>query len=230
MTTKWQVQAAVLNSGLPAMSRLLMHTLLTRAHVETAVIAAQHSPSLSELARESGMGRSTVAKTLIALEEQRWIDRQAPAVADARKGARTRYRLLVGLGGSVPGVVHQGDQGSVPGGLPLVHDVDQGSVPGGRKRDPSCPSDPSDRSFAEPPTTHKPGSATAGEITAVRKAVFNATGKLVPDDHAVLIVRQLLADRPAVRNREAYLTGAIQRDKDPHRFLPTPMPPRYGAS
>lgn len=213
MTTKWEVQAAVMNSGLSTMCRLLMHTLLTRAAADTAVIALQHSPSLSELAHDSGMDRRTVMKTLATLETEGWLDRKAPPSKEARKGAKTRYRLLVPVGAVSPQVGATDPQcgGREPLGVGATDPQPRGRGP--LKRDPS-PSNPSIHPARE-------------EINAVRKALHDQTGKLVDTDWAERVIRELLKDRPGIRNRQAYLVTAIQRDKDPRRFLPTPQPPRY---
>lgn len=64
------------------------------------------------------------------------------------------------------------------------------------------------------------------ECTAVIGALRARTGKTIGEDHAQRVVDQILDGR-TVRNRRAYLAGAIERDADPHRFLPTPTPPPF---
>jgi hypothetical protein len=61
----------------------------------------------------------------------------------------------------------------------------------------------------------------------VVKALWDRTGKTIDEHHATLVIKQLLDGRDGVRDRTRYLTGAIAKDSDPCRFLPTCTPPRY---
>ncbi len=70
-----------------------MLTLADVAEVGTAEIPARFTPSLTVLARETGLGRSTVKTHLSALEEAGWIVRTRPDVKAQWFGERTRYRL-----------------------------------------------------------------------------------------------------------------------------------------
>lgn len=63
-------------------------------------------------------------------------------------------------------------------------------------------------------------------ITTV-EALAERTGTHVEDDHALLVIRQLLRGRPGIRSPARYVRAAIERDPAPTRFLPTPTPPRY---
>jgi hypothetical protein len=69
--------------------------------------------------------------------------------------------------------------------------------------------------------------ARADESAAVIKALRDRTGKTIDEHHATLVIKQLLDGRDGVRDRTRYLTGAIAKDPDPGRFLPTCTPPRY---
>jgi Helix-turn-helix domain len=69
--------------------------------------------------------------------------------------------------------------------------------------------------------------ASADAVATVVHALRDRTGKTIGEDHAALVVRQLLDGRPGIRDHCRYLAGAIRNDADPHRFLPTPMPPRF---
>lgn len=70
--------------------------------------------------------------------------------------------------------------------------------------------------------------ATIDERSAVRDALLDRTGKKINDEHHLdAVIRQLLDGRPGINDRVRYLRGAITRDPDPDRFLPTPQPPRF---
>lgn len=126
LRTKWQVQAAVLaDADLSTMGALLMHTLLTRADKDTSEIPQKHSPSLSDLARMSKMDRSTVNKTLKVLVDGGWLTRWIPETAEARRGARARYLLLVPASADTPEVVAQDNHPSGSGQPGVVAEDDQ---------------------------------------------------------------------------------------------------------
>jgi DNA-binding MarR family transcriptional regulator len=80
----------------------VMRTLLFLAHEETGMVAAQHSPSLTELACATGLGRSTVARCLNELESGGWLRRHRPPPYDAWANKdRTVYTLLCPAGTEV---------------------------------------------------------------------------------------------------------------------------------
>jgi DNA-binding transcriptional ArsR family regulator len=103
MPSRFEYERSIRSSDLPPLSRLLALTLATWADVKTGVIAARHTPSLSTLEEGTGMDRSTVRRHLNKLEAAGWVKRARPTVEAARsKKARTRYRLLIPKGMSVP--------------------------------------------------------------------------------------------------------------------------------
>lgn len=104
MATRWEITKAVRGSDLPPPSRLIMLTLADVAEVGTAEIPAQFTPSLSVLARETGLDRSTVKRHLAALDEAGWIERTRPDAKAQWEGERTRYRLTLPRGTEPPGV------------------------------------------------------------------------------------------------------------------------------
>jgi hypothetical protein len=57
---RWRVTRAVRGSTLPAPAKLIMLVLADVADVGTAEIPPNRTPSLTVLARETGLGRSTV--------------------------------------------------------------------------------------------------------------------------------------------------------------------------
>lgn len=126
------VQRAVMRSNLPAPARLLMHTLCARADYKTGVVPDEHTPSLTDLTRDTGLGRTAVARHLNALETLGWVERDRPDVVKARtEGARTGYRVAVGS--SAPEeLVREENQAppSAPGELDLVREENQPSAPG----------------------------------------------------------------------------------------------------
>lgn len=105
MATRWDITKAVRASDLPAPSRLIMLTLADVAEVGTAEIPARFTPSLTVLARETALGKSTIKTHLAALEEAGWIVRTRPDAKAQWHGERTRYRLAlpngVGVGQEV---------------------------------------------------------------------------------------------------------------------------------
>jgi len=136
-SNRWAVTKAVRASGLPAPSRLLMLTLADVAEVGTAEIPEQHTPSLSVLADETGLDRSTVRRHLASLEAAGWLVRLRPDPAAARSlGERTRYRLTVpsvGTGRNIlpPPVEAEPPQGrgTVPPEVGAENTTGRGTVP-----------------------------------------------------------------------------------------------------
>jgi DNA-binding Lrp family transcriptional regulator len=95
--SKWDVVAALKKSGLPTSDRIIMMMLVDAADADTAIVPEQWTPSLTELAEWTGLGRSTVATRLRELERLGWVKRARPATADAIvRGARTCYHLAIG--------------------------------------------------------------------------------------------------------------------------------------
>jgi hypothetical protein len=82
------------------------------------------------------------------------------------------------------------------------------------------------------PSFNRPGTiqsarANADAVTTVIHGLRERTGKTIGEEHAALVVRQLLEGRAGIRDHCRYLSGAIRNDANPHRFLPTPTPPRF---
>jgi DNA-binding transcriptional ArsR family regulator len=119
---RWRVTRAVRGSTLPAPAKLIMLVLADVADVGTAEIPPNRTPSLTVLARETGLGRSTVAAHLAALEEAGWVVRDRPETAEALgQYERTRYQLKVPATEPSPAadLVQEMDQEpSEGGGLP----------------------------------------------------------------------------------------------------------------
>jgi hypothetical protein len=135
VVTRWQVTKAVRASGLPAPARLVMLVLADSALVPTAVIPPEFTPSLSVLARETGLNESTVTRKLNELEDAGWVVRTRPTNEASRAlGERTQYRLTVpdGVGAEDTDV----DAGSMDGSVHSAPTLDAESMGGGRTQHP----------------------------------------------------------------------------------------------
>lgn len=182
MTTTVAVQRAVMKSQLPAPARQIVLTLCVRADFKTAAIPDEHTPSLTDICNETGLGRSTVARCLNQLEKCGWVDRDRPEVVKARtEGARTRYQLMIGSSPTA-GLVPERDQpdqedtdttASDPSptqGLGLVPERDQASPTAGllvRKTPTGSTDSPTSRTSQSQPARAK------------------ARGSRIPDDFSV---------------------------------------------
>jgi hypothetical protein len=140
VSTRWEVERAVLASGLSPRARHIALTLLTLTTPKNCVVPAEFTPSLSRLVELTGYARSTVAKELNALEADGWVVRKRPPVEAARaEKERTRYRLaipkaspLCGLAGPVDTTLSSPHNGlaSPHHGPALVRTTDPGLVRG----------------------------------------------------------------------------------------------------
>jgi DNA-binding Lrp family transcriptional regulator len=92
----WEVMRAIRGSALPSTDRHILLTLVSLADPETAVIPERFTPSLSELAEMTGLGRSTVARRMNEVEAAGWVKRTAPSLEAAwRDKQKNRYALLI---------------------------------------------------------------------------------------------------------------------------------------
>lgn len=97
---KWRVINAVTRSTLPPPSRLVMFVLANRADSKSAVIPDKHTPSLAELAQETGLSEATVKRHLGSLEAAGWAKVQRPSAEQMARHVPNRYALAIGSGGS----------------------------------------------------------------------------------------------------------------------------------
>lgn len=132
---KWRVNRAVRQSTLPPPSRLIMLVLAERADSKTAVIPDEHTPSLVELAAETGLGEATVKRHLVALESAGWVKRERPTPEQMARHIPSAYTLAVGFGGSerAPETANSGAQSEPAGGNPGA----QSEPSGGSERAPA---------------------------------------------------------------------------------------------
>lgn len=156
MSSVWEVMKAVRASTMPAPSRHIVMTLASLADVETGVVPERYAPSITDLVKMTGLGRSTVTEHLNAVEDSKWVERDRPSAYDARVNkATTQYRVCVGVspagglgqGADQPNGAHQdntddglGRQADQPDqpksditADELVQEADQASPPGGRE-------------------------------------------------------------------------------------------------
>ncbi len=92
MTTRWEVERALDDSGLPAAARLVERVLLSRTDDGGTTIPAKFMPSLADLAHDTGYGRRTVMRALDVLESGGWLSRRRDLEAARKEGKPTSYR------------------------------------------------------------------------------------------------------------------------------------------
>lgn len=114
-----QVADAAERSALSSLGRLIMLTLARRADEVTGELD-DRSPSLAELTRLAGAGRSTVARELARLEESGWLIRQRPA-DDAQRVRRQTY-YAVRMPGRQPVMPDLGQSVTCPAPGPVTSD------------------------------------------------------------------------------------------------------------
>ena len=109
MTTRWDIEHALPDSGLPAAARLVEHVLLTRTDNGGTTIPARFMPSLTDLAHDTGLSRRSVIRALDVLESGGWLSRLRDPERARKEGKPTRYRpklppsARAALGGPAPG-------------------------------------------------------------------------------------------------------------------------------
>lgn len=208
MTSRWDLERAVLASELPAPARLLLLVLLIRADART-LDTGKYSPSLTKLADDTGLGRSTVARELDRLERAGWIERHRPPVDLARsKKARTRY-VVRDPASPRAGLVPERDQASPTAGLGWSQSGTSASPRAGHRSDLL-----SDQSQISSQVT-----------TKIIDLIHELSGQRVSDAYAADVARRI---GPGKSNTLAYVEKVIRND--PARFTPTPQPPRFTAA
>jgi Helix-turn-helix domain len=105
---RWTVERGLRDSGLAPSARLVALTLLTRAKIGTAEVVTEYAPSLSMLARDTGLSRTGVRNALNKLESEGWLTRDRDLARSWAEGLPTGYKLhlpsraVSALGHSVP--------------------------------------------------------------------------------------------------------------------------------
>lgn len=203
---RWQIAKAVRRSDLQPPARLVMWTLLDSADVHTGVIPASHSPSLSTLAKDTGLSRSSVTKHLNELEARGWVDRTPPPVREqVSMRARTQYRVLLPTSPSdalVRDADQCGERTSADDGPVLVRETTRSSPPGGHISD----LDPSDRPARARPVANEPWRGR--RVLAERIVEFIDDGMTV--DEAETALDQLAATKGSA---SAYVESFIKKGR-----------------
>ncbi len=223
---KWDVARALKASDLPAPAKLIMWDLLDSADADTAVISGQFTPSLTDLARTTGLGRSTVARELNRLERAGWVLRDRPDPVKARtEFARTGYGLAVppspavGLGSGPSPAPGLPQTPSPAPGLDLVPERDGPRPTAGHIPSPHHPDlDPStedDQILSN--------EAEDKELAVVTEEIRLRLDTTVDRPWATKVRDRILEGRTVQkRHRTAYLRKTIRNEPDPRgRFLPS---------
>ncbi len=130
MTLLW----AIRESDLPMTDKHILMTLTSLCEPKSGVIPEDRMPSLTDLTKMTSMGRSTIARRLLAIEEAGWVIRKSPPLEVARQTKeRTSYALTIPRPASpAAGLVPERDQGASPAEGPgLVPEGDQASPAAG---------------------------------------------------------------------------------------------------
>lgn len=90
-----QVQKAVRASDLHKDARLIMFVLVFIADHQTSELPPQFTPSTSQLARETGLSKSTVIRRRAELEAAGWIIVKRPTPEESVRHVRIKYRLAI---------------------------------------------------------------------------------------------------------------------------------------
>ena len=254
MPSRFAYERAVRDSELPPPTRHLALTLATWADVTTGIIPDEYMPSLTRLARATGLDRSTVRRHLDRLEAEGWVERHRPSVAEARRQKkRTRYRLLIPIGddqadaelgaqntgtrGTAPPTVEElGAQrpqvgGTQPPELGAQNTGTRGTAPLSSSKFPEVPYQ-SPRAGARATTTGKP--SITEQLDAAAGAACAELGRRVgrpitPRWGRRVAMHILDSSRGVVDDPARYVAAVITRERDISRFLPTPTPSGKGA-
>ncbi|MFD1505271.1 helix-turn-helix domain-containing protein [Georgenia yuyongxinii] len=129
-TQRFDWERALLASDLPASARLIGLTLATRTDPDLT-IPADFTPSLSTIAKWTGLSRRAVQLHLNGLETAGWVTRSRPTVMAARvHHERTRYGLATPAGAGAPDALgHEIPQPGEPSALGLGNEVHGARAP-----------------------------------------------------------------------------------------------------
>lgn len=208
MATRFEIERAVLVSGLDAGCRHLVHVLCIRIDAETNTILDAYQPSLTDLAKDTARHRRTIQRYLNLLERAGWITRKRPLPHLARREhARTAYQIH----------------------MPAARDT----LPPGARDITPWPGDTTPPGLgtgsAEARGTAPPRSSgsSGSSDEVVAKAIWAKTGVTVSAEWAARVREQILGARDNVRHPAAYIRRVIA-DAPAHTYLPprpTPTPP-----
>ncbi|MHA6627099.1 helix-turn-helix domain-containing protein [Pseudonocardia sichuanensis] len=183
-------------------------------------------PGEQRLAADAGVSVATVRRSLAAARAAGWIVRDELSDARARgRGRADKYRLTVPAPLVAAAVDEPAPSTATAHPRPVARPAHRAATAPTTAHRCAEPPRTGERPPTQVPTQDRPTSRTRrAETAAVVDELARATGKAVDLDHAALVVRDILAGR-TVRQPLAYIRAAIQRE--PARFLPTPIPPRF---
>jgi hypothetical protein len=189
-------------------------------------------PGEQRLAADAGVSVATVRRALATARAAGWIvrDELSGAVVGSpprpRAAARPdRYRLTVPASLVAAAVDDPGASTATAHPRPVARPAHRAATAPTTVHRCAEPPRTGERPPTQVPTQDRPSARTRrAETAAVVDELARATGKTVDLDHAARVVRDILGGR-TVRQPLAYIRAAIQRE--PSRFLPTPIPPRY---
>jgi hypothetical protein len=214
---RYEVERAVLGARLPAPQVAIMLALLTRQYGAEDAIPEGRQPSITQLALDTGLDRSTVVRHLPRLERLGWLVIKRPAVWEARTLHRTSA-----YSPTVPGGYPQAGRSQRPG-LGAASDQAGGAVPPGL----GAPGDQAGRTAPHVLEDEREGDHRQSDDDLTRIAVTELavmTGRAITEATAAEAVRQVLDGR-TVRNPAAYLRRALRAN--PERWAPaSSLPPR----
>lgn len=182
----WALMRAIRGSSLSAPEKHVLLTLTSLIDPGTGLIPERFQPSLTDLTRFTGLGRSTIARSLNSTEESGWVKRTVPTkYASQKNKEKTSYLVTVPAEmpieepaqvGPTVGLVPDRDQldgwsqggTSATGGLELVPQRDQVSPTVGLKELNLC------TSMNQPPPTE--GENTQLAIAVIESEVVTDAG------------------------------------------------------
>ena len=183
------------------------HVICTYLNASTGTILPDFQPSLTQLARDSGLHRRTVMRFLNGLEKHGWLNRKRPSVEDARKyHARTQYYIKVGKN-----VAKASGAESPPSDTEAL---DLGTA------------DPVSGGTAPHQSSRSSRSSRDDEIQEVIDAIRERANVTVTEAWAERVLEQIIGARDRVRDPKAVIRAAV-RNAPRAQYTPTPQPPRY---
>jgi hypothetical protein len=218
---RFEIERHVLRARLEAAEVDILLVLCTRMDADSGFIERRFSPSLKQLARWTGLHKSTVCRYLHRLEAGGWLIRHRTPIHIAREHhVTTRYEIRVPFfyveasRSLPPELVAEDDAASRAARSELV----AGSAEAGRAA--RHKSSETDRTQV----VIRPDDDPLVDIA--RNELAAATGRNITSATAGEAVRLVLAGR-RVEHPEQYLRASIR--EDPHRFLPSAghQPPRF---
>jgi hypothetical protein len=210
---------------LPTVARDVLYALARRMQQGNVLIAPQHMPSLTSLARATGWSRRHVQRALNLLELLGILIRRRPTPHAARtKHARTQYYVNPGalqeLGTPGPEIARAMVSAGLGTARRQARDAQSREL--GSRSPEARDSAAHDQNFPELTDQTDP------EIALIIDLLRNRTGVTVTPEWAAG-TRELILSRPA--GQGLTVRGRIRRvltlERHPEKWLPTPQPPAF---